>query len=58
MVVFTFTMLIGIIQFILLTLKLTDSIEMNWLWIVSPMWMSPILFLIALFVFLYSGKRD
>jgi hypothetical protein len=43
---------IGVVQIVLIVLKLTDLIHWTWLWVLSPTW---IVFLLVLFVLIVAG---
>ena len=40
----------GVLQIVFLVLKLTGLIDWSWVWVLSPMWISVGIFLIALLI--------
>lgn len=42
--------LFGVLQIVFLVLKLTGLIDWSWVWVLSPMWISVGIFLIALLI--------
>lgn len=47
----------GLLTLIFITLKLTDYIDWSWVWVLSPIWISVVLFLvIATFIISMGGK--
>jgi len=46
----------GLLTLIFITLKLTDYIDWSWIWVLSPIWISIVLFfVIAVFIISMGG---
>ena len=39
---------VGLLQITFIVLKLIDKIDWSWWWVLSPMWISSIIFIVAL----------
>ena len=50
----------GLLTIVFITLKLLGVIEWNWVWVIAPVWIPFILFLIVLLVahFLESAEKN
>ena len=47
----------GLLALVFITLKLTDYIDWSWWWVLAPIWIPVVLFLVAaVFIFANSGK--
>ena len=47
---------ISILTLIFIVLKLTNNIDWSWLWVLSPLWISTILFIIILAIIMIGGR--
>jgi hypothetical protein len=49
---------VGLLQIVFIILKLTEVIEWSWFWVLSPLWISAILFsIVAVILFIiYLGE--
>ena len=47
----------GILTIVFIVLKLTGHIDWNWIWVVSPIWISYILFVSLVFIASVINKR-
>lgn len=43
---------IGLLTIVFITLKLLDVIAWSWLWVLSPIWMVALIFLVLIFILL------
>lgn len=41
---------VGLLTILFVGLKLTHYIDWGWVWVLSPMWLSPILWLLGIFI--------
>lgn len=49
----------GLLTIVFITLKLTGTIKWSWLWVLSPLWISFIIFAIILIsITLYYRRKD
>ena len=47
----------GLLTVVFITLKLTDTIDWSWVWVLSPLWISVGLGLLFIPVILYLNKK-
>lgn len=47
----------GLLTIVFIVLKLTGYINWSWIWVLSPLWISFIAFLIVFGAILYFGER-
>lgn len=44
----------GLLQVAFIVLKLTKVINWSWIWVLSPIWITTLIFIIALLIYLLS----
>lgn len=47
---------ISILTLIFIVLKLTNNIDWSWLWVLSPLWISMLLFIILFAIIMIGGR--
>lgn len=47
---------ISILTLIFIVLKLTNNISWSWLWVISPLWISALLFIILFAIIMIGGR--
>ena len=45
----------GLLQLLLITLKLTKTIDWSWWWVLSPIWVSVVLFVLVMVILVVLG---
>jgi len=48
---------IGLLTIIFITLKLLNKIDWSWWWVLSPLWISTVLLIVVLLLFLILATR-
>ena len=48
--------LAGVLTVVFVVLKLVETIDWHWLWVLSPLWINAFLVLIVYAIFLYIDK--
>lgn len=47
---------LSILTLIFIVLKLTNNIDWSWLWVLSPLWISTLLFIILFAIIMIGGR--
>jgi energy-coupling factor transporter transmembrane protein EcfT len=47
----------GLLQIVLITLKLLDKITWRWVWVLSPAWIYAIIFILLVFFSVYKNLK-
>lgn len=46
----------GLLTIVFIALKLTDTIDWSWIWVLSPLWL-PVVLVVALFAIVYPLSK-